>query len=220
LRTNIQFKDIEKTNRTILITSSTPKEGKSTTVANLAITMSQMGSKTLLVDTDLRRPVIHSIFDLKKDNGITNFLVGKSAFEDIIKPTVIDNLYIATCGPLPPNPSEILSSNKMKEFIQTAQRQFNTVLFDSPPIIAVTDAAVLSSMVDGLILVVKAHQTRRDAIKRALSLLESVKAKVYGSLLNSVNIERTYGSYYYYYYYHYYNYYGHDLKRRRKNKVS
>lgn len=220
LRTNIQFKDLEKTNRTILITSSTPKEGKSTTVANLAITMSQMGSKTLLVDTDLRRPVIHSIFDLKKDNGITNFLVGKSAFEDIIKPTVIDNLYIATCGPLPPNPSEILSSNKMKEFIAIAQKQFNTVLFDSPPIIAVTDAAVLSSMVDGLILVIKAHQTRRDAIKRALSLLESVKAKVYGSLLNSVNIERTYGSYYYYYYYHYYNYYGHDLKRRRKNKVS
>jgi tyrosine-protein kinase Etk/Wzc len=220
LRTNIQFKDLEKTHRAILITSSTPKEGKSTTVANLAITMAQMGSKILLVDTDLRRPVIHSIFNLKKDNGITNFLVGNSGFEDIIKPTVIDNLFVVTCGPLPPNPSEILSSNKMKEFIKIAQKQFNTVLFDSPPIIAVTDAAVLSSMVDGLILVIKAHQTRRDAIKRALSLLESVKAKVYGSLLNSVNIERTYGSYYYYYYYHYYNYYGHDLKRRRKSKAS
>lgn len=220
LRTNIQFKDIENTNRAILITSSTPKEGKSTTVANLAITMAQMGSKTLLVDTDLRRPVIHSILDLKKDTGITNYLVGKSQFEDVVKPTVIDNLYVVTSGPLPPNPSEILSSNKMKDFIQRARTEFSTILFDSPPIIAVTDAAVLSSIVDGLILVIKAHQTRRDAIKRALSLLESVKAKVYGSLLNSVNIERTYGSYYYYYYYHYYNYYGHDLKRRRKHKVT
>ena len=220
LRTNIQFKDIENTNRAILITSSTPKEGKSTTVANLAITMAQMGTKTLLVDTDLRRPVIHSIFDQKKDGGITNYLVAKSSFEEVIKPTVIDNLYIVTSGPLPPNPSEILSSNKMKEFIQRARSEFSTILFDSPPIIAVTDAAVLSSIVDGLILVIKAHQTRRDAIKRALSLLESVKAKVFGSLLNSVNIERTYGSYYYYYYYHYYNYYGHDLKRRRKHKVT
>lgn len=220
LRTNIQFKDIENTNRAILITSSTPKEGKSTTVANLAITMAQMGSKTLLVDTDLRRPVIHSIFDLKKDAGITNYLVSKSSFEEVIKSTVIDNLYVVTSGPLPPNPSEILSSNKMKEFIQRARSEFSTILFDSPPIIAVTDAAVLSSIVDGLILVIKAHQTRRDAIRRALSLLESVKAKVYGSLLNSVNIERTYGSYYYYYYYHYYNYYGHDLKRRRKHKVT
>ncbi len=181
--------------------------------------MAQMGTKTLLVDTDLRRPVIHSIFDLRKDKGITNYLLGKCSFEDIINPTVIDNLYVVTCGPLPPNPSEILSSNKMKEFIQRTQAEFDSVLFDSPPVIAVTDAAVLSSMVDGIILVIKAHQTRRDAIKRALSLLESVKAKVYGSLLNSVNIERTYGSYYYYYYYHYYNYYGHDLKRRRKNKV-
>lgn len=220
LRTNIQFKDIEKHNRAILITSSTPKEGKSTTVANLAITLAQMGTKTLLVDTDLRRPVIHSIFDLKKDIGITNYLVSKSSFDDIIKPTVIDNLFVVTCGPLPPNPSEILSSKKMKEFINIAQERFNMILFDSPPIIAVTDAAVLSSMVDGLILVIKAHQTRRDAIKRALSLLESVKAKVYGSLLNSVDIEKTYGSYYYYYYYHYYNYYGHDLRRRKKNKVS
>lgn len=220
LRTNIQFKDIENTNRAILITSSTPKEGKSTTVANLAITMAQMGSKTLLVDTDLRRPVIHSIFDLKKDTGITNYLVGKSPFEDVVKPTMIDNLYVVTSGPLPPNPSEILSSKKMKDFIQKARSEFSTILFDSPPIIAVTDAAVLSSIVDGLILVIKAHQTRRDAIKRALNLLESVKAKVYGSLLNSVNIERTYGSYYYYYYYHYYNYYGHDLKRRRKHKTT
>lgn len=220
LRTNIQFRDIKNKKRAILITSSTPKEGKSTTVANLAITMAQMGSRTLLVDTDLRRPVIHSIFDLKKDVGVTNFLIGKSSFQEIVKPTMIDNLSAITCGPLPPNPSEILSSDKMKEFIRIARSEFDLILFDSPPIIAVTDAAVLSSLVDGLILVIKAHQTRRDAIKRALNLLESVKANVYGSLLNSVNIERTYGSYYYYYYYHYYNYYGHDLKRRKRNKVT
>lgn len=216
LRTNIQFKNLERNDYAILVTSSTPKEGKSTTVANLAITMAQMGTKVLLVDTDLRRPVIHSIFGLKKDRGITNYLMRKFAFDEIVKSTIVENLYVVTSGPLPPNPSEILSSDAMKEFIVEAREKYDLILFDSPPVIAVTDAAIISTMVDGLILVVKAHQTRRDAVKRAKNLLDSVNSKVFGSLLNGVNIERTYGAYYHYYYYHYYNYYGHDLKRRVK----
>ena len=220
LRTNIQFKNLEKEDRAVLVTSSTPKEGKSTTVANLAITMAQMGSRVLLVDTDLRRPVIHSIFSLKKDKGITNYLMKKFSLEDVVKNTIVENLYVVTSGPLPPNPSEILASKMMREFILQARENYELILFDSPPVIAVTDAAILSTMVDGLILVVKAHQTKREAIKRAKNLLQSVNAKVYGSLLNGVNIQRTYGSYYHYYYYHYYNYYGHDLKRRRRQKVS
>ncbi|NOX37003.1 MAG: polysaccharide biosynthesis tyrosine autokinase [Calditrichaeota bacterium] len=221
LRTNLQFKNIGTGTkaRAVLVTSSAPKEGKSTTVSNLAITMAQMGSRTLLVDTDLRRPVIHSIFNLKKDKGITNYLLGKNTFEDVVKPTIVDNLFIVTSGPVPPNPSEILASDGMREFIQTARENFDMILFDSPPVIAVTDAAVLSAFVDGLVLVIKAHQTQRDAIRRTKHLLDNVNATILGCLLNSVQIEKTYGSYYYYYYYHYYNYYGADLKRRNRLKI-
>ncbi|HQU70976.1 MAG: polysaccharide biosynthesis tyrosine autokinase [Calditrichaeota bacterium] len=215
LRTNIQFQKLQHNQNALMVTSSTPKEGKSTTISNLAITMAQMGSRTLIVDTDLRRPVIHSIFNLKKDKGVTNFLMGKLTFDEVLKPTVVDNLSIITSGPLPPNPSELLSSPEMNEFIRLAREKFDVVLFDSPPIIAVTDAAILSTKVDGLIMVVKAHQTEKNAVKRAKTLLDNVKANIVGCLLNGVNVERTYGSYYYQYY-QYYSYYGHDLKRRSK----
>ncbi len=215
LRTNIQFQQMKVKNKTLMVTSSTPKEGKSTTIANLAITMAQMGGKTLLVDTDLRRPVVHSIFNLKKDRGITNFLMGKSELEDVVKPTFVDNLYIVSSGPLPPNPSELLASEEMDEFIAQARETFDMVLFDSPPIIAVTDAAILSTKLGGVIMVIKAHQTDQNAVRRAKSLLDNVNANIIGCLLNGVNMERSYGSYYYHYYYQYYSYYGHDLKRRK-----
>ncbi len=215
LRTNIQFQQMKLQDKTLMVTSSTPKEGKSTTIANLAITMSQMGSRTLLVDTDLRRPVIHAIFDLSKDRGVTNFLMNKSEFDDIVKPTFVENLYIVSSGPLPPNPSELLASEEMDEFIRQAREKFDVVLFDSPPIIAVTDAAILSTKVGGVILVIKAHQTDQNAVKRAKSLLDNVNAHIIGGLFNGVNLERSYGSYYYHYYYQYYSYYGHDLKRRK-----
>ncbi len=219
LRTNIQFKKKETKKIVGLITSSAPKEGKSTTVANLAITMAQLGSKTALVDTDLRRPVLHSIFNLRKEMGATNFLMGRTNLEDIIKPTFVDNLSVITSGPLPPNPSELLGSDEMRNLIEKLRQNFDMVLFDSPPVIAVTDAAILSTLVDGVVLVIKAHQTHREAIKRAKGLLDNAEANIFGCLLNSISIERTYGTYYYYYYYHYYQYYGHDLKRRKKSKA-
>ncbi len=220
LRTNIQFKTVRngKTGSAILVSSSAPKEGKSTTVANLAITMAQMGSKTLLVDTDLRRRVIHSIFNQHKEKGLTNYLMGKLLFDEVVKDTIVDNLYLVTSGPLPPNPSELLSSPEMKNFLEEARKKFDLILFDSPPVIAVTDAAILSNMMDGLILVVQAHQTQKEAVKRTKALLDNVDAKIIGCLLNGVNIERSYGTYYYYYYYHYYSYYGHDLKRHKRSK--
>ena len=220
LRTNIQFKTMRNgdTGSAILVSSSAPKEGKSTTVANLAITMAQMGSKTLLVDTDLRRPVIHSIFNQHKEKGLTNYLMGKLLFDEVIKDTIVDNLYLVTSGPLPPNPSELISSHEMKNFLEEARKKFDIILFDSPPVIAVTDAAIMSNMMDGLILVVQAHQTQKEAVKRAKALLDNVDAKIIGCLLNGVNIERSYGTYYYYYYYHYYSYYGHDLKRHKRSK--
>ncbi len=217
LRTNIQFKNKKSKNVVTLVTSSAPKEGKSTTVANLAITMAQLGSKTVLIDTDLRRPVIHSIFDMKKERGVSSYLIGSSELDTIIKPTFVENLSIIPSGPLPPNPSELLGSEEMKKLIAELRKKFDAILFDSPPVIAVTDAAILSTMVDGILLVIKAHQTHREAIKRAKTLLDNAEANIYGCLLNGVNIKRTYGTNYYYYYYHYYQYYGHDLKRRKRN---
>ncbi|GAB4332090.1 MAG: polysaccharide biosynthesis tyrosine autokinase [Calditrichia bacterium] len=220
-RTNIQFKHPGKDGDPIvvLVTSSAPKEGKSTTVANLAITMAQLGSKTVLVDTDLRRPVIHSIFSQRKEMGTTNYLLEKATLDDIIKPTFVDNLSIITSGSLPPNPSELLGSGKMKKLIEDLKGRFDAILFDTPPVIAVTDAAILSTLVDGVVLVIKAHQTHREAIKRSKYLLDNAHANIFGCLLNGLNVDRAYGSYYYYYYYyHYYQYYGHDLKRRNKGK--
>jgi tyrosine-protein kinase Etk/Wzc len=219
LRTNIQFQKLRNKETTLMVTSSAPKEGKSTTIANLAITMAQMGSKTLLVDTDLRRPVIHTVFNLNKDKGVTNFLMGKMTFNEIVKPTMVENLSVVTSGPLPPNPSEMLSSEEMEEFVEKSRNNFDLILFDSPPIIAVTDAAILSTKLDGIILVVKAHQTQKTAVERAKNLLDNVNANIVGCLLNSVNIDKAYGAYYHYYYYHYYSYYGHDLKRRKKTNL-
>jgi tyrosine-protein kinase Etk/Wzc len=179
LRTNIQFKNKKNKQLVALITSSAPKEGKSTTVANLAITMAQMGSKTVLIDTDLRRPVIHSIFSMKKDYGVTKFLIGSSELKDIIQKTFVNNLSVIPSGPLPPNPSELLGSEDMKILIEELRKKFDVILFDSPPVIAVTDAAILSTLVDGVVLVIKAHQTHREAIKRAKSLLDNAESNIY-----------------------------------------
>lgn len=208
LRTSIQYARADTPLKSIVVTSPGPQEGKSTTVANLAITIAQMGTKTLLVDTDLRRPVLHSIFNLSRSKGISNYLVGKTELEEVVFKTDIDNLYLMPCGTLPPNPSELLGSKAMKKCVSELKEQFDIILFDSPPIMAVTDAAVLSSEVDGVILVVKAGQTDRNAVIRSYEILRNIPNRILGALLNVVNVEGVYGSYYYYYYHYYY--YGKD----------
>ncbi|MFQ5633013.1 MAG: polysaccharide biosynthesis tyrosine autokinase, partial [bacterium] len=205
-RTNIQFTKIDKPLQTLLVTSPGPGEGKSTTVANLAITMAQMGSKVLLVDADLRRPILHSIFKLDRRIGLTNTLVGRVSVDDAINETEIENLSIMPCGTLPPNPSELLGSAAMKNLIEELKSKFDIVLFDSPPVIAVTDAVVLCNKLDGVVLVVKSGQTDRNAASHAYSLLKNVSTNLLGGLLNGVNVESMYGSYYYYYHYYYYYY--------------
>ena len=216
LRTNIQFSKTDEQVKTILVTSSAPKEGKSTTVANLAITMAQMGLRTVLIDTDLRRPVIHKLFNLDRRIGITNVLVGNTSLEEAIQQTSIDNLNILTCGTLPPNPSELLGSDRMKEHLRELKNRFDIILLDSPPVIAVTDAAVLAPLVDGVLLVVNSGGTQREALIRASELLAHVDARVLGVLLNNIQVNQVYGSYYYYYYYHYY--YGQDGGRKKKRR--
>ncbi len=205
LRTNLQFSKVDQKLNTILITSAGPKEGKSTTAANLAIAMAQTGQKILLIDADLRRPVIHSIFGVPKDEGLTNYLMDALPEEKLFKPTFLSNLFLVTSGVLPPNPSELLASHKMEQTLEQLKKKFDLIIIDSPPVIAVTDAAVLSTKVDGTILIVSAEHTNRDAIVRADSLLKSVNGKLLGALLNGVNVEGMYGSYYYYYYHHYYS---------------
>ena len=219
-RTNIQFARFDTPPRTLLVTSAGPGEGKSTSVANLAITMAQMGTRTLLVDADLRRPVLHSIFEQKKDVGLTNVLLGNTSLEEATHDLEVPNLSLLCCGTLPPNPSELLGSEAMRKLIERFKEHYDVILFDSPPVVAVTDAAVLSTQIDGTILIISSGETTRNAVNRAKSLLSNVQALVLGAVLNNVKVEGRYGSYYYYYYYHYYGPRGSEKKRRKKKRAS
>lgn len=219
-RTNIQFARLDKPPRTLLVTSAGPGEGKSTSVANLAITMAQMGTRTLLVDADLRRPVLHSIFEQRKDIGLTNVLLGNVPLEEAVHDLEVPNLSLLCCGTLPPNPSELLGSEAMRKLVERFKEHYDVILFDSPPVVAVTDAAVLSTQIDGTILIISSGETTRNAVNRAKSLLNNVQALILGAVLNNVKIEGRYGSYYYYYYYHYYGPRGSDKKRRKKKRRS
>lgn len=218
-RTNLQYTKLDRDLKALLVTSPGPGEGKSTSVSNLAITMAQMGSRVLLIDSDLRRPVLHSIFKIDRRVGLSNVLVGRATIEEAVQSTDIENLFVMPCGTLPPNPSELLASAAMTRALEEMKARYDIVLFDSPPIIAVTDAAVLSSRLDGVILVVKAGQTYREAAYRAHTLLKNVNARILGALLNGVQVENMYGSYYYYYHYYYYGKDG-DKKRKGRSRSS
>jgi capsular exopolysaccharide synthesis family protein len=218
LRTNIQFAKADKKVKSALVTSSVPGEGKSTTVANLAITFAQMGAKTLLIDADLRRPVLHGIFGCSRNDGLTNVLVGRSTLEEAIHETRIDGLNLLVSGTLPPNPSELLNSKVMAKLVDKVSSVYDFVLFDTPPVIAVTDAAVLSTNVDGVVLIVKSGETSREVIERSRMLLDKVNANLLGVLVNGVHLSMMYGSYYQYYQYYYYS--GDGRKRRHSRKSN
>lgn len=192
------------------VTSSAPKEGKSTTISNLAITVAQGGQKVLLIDCDLRRPVLHAVFGYNKEPGTTNYLVGRAIVDDIIRTSPIRNLDIITSGTIPPNPSELIGSERMKEFLAEMQKRYDLILIDTPPVIAVTDAQVVSTFVDGMILVLSSGVTQTELAKRSKDLILKVGGKVIGLVLNNFDIYSTYGSYYKYY--RYYNYYYYESK--------
>ena len=206
LRTSMLFTSPDKKVKSILVSSAGPGEGKTTTVANLAITYANLGKKTLLVDTDLRRPVIHKVLDLKKEPGITDYLSGSvSDFSSIIQETEIENLCAVPSGIIPPNPSELLGSGKMVDLIKSLENEWDMILFDSPPLVAVTDATMVSKEIDRIIMVVKVGQTDKKAFDHTITSLRNVNAPLGGVILNAVTHKNSYGSYYYYYqYYHYY----------------
>lgn len=198
LRTNIQFSNIDQQLRMIMVTSSGPGEGKSTTIANLAVVTAEMNKKTLLVDTDLRKPTVHHTFEVANRHGLTTYLAGQSTLDSIIQATRCPNLDVITSGPIPPNPVELLNSKAMEQFIQDIAQRYDQVLFDSPPVIAVTDAQVLATKLDGVILVVDSGATNQDMALKAKQLLENVQAKLLGVVLNNKKVS---GDSYYYYYY-------------------
>ena len=208
LRTNILYSQADKQIKSILVSSPSPGEGKTTTVTNLAITFANMGKRTLLLDTDLRRPVIHNIFGLSKEPGISHYLAGtEEDFNNIIQETDIDNLYVATAGISPPNPSELLGSHKMNELIDLLREEWDMVLLDSPPIVAVTDATMISQGIDAMVLVVKSGETDREAFRRAVKSLQGIHVNLAGVVVNGIS-RRTSKDTYYYYYQYYQHYYG------------
>lgn len=195
LRTNIQFSSLDKPLRTLLATSTAPDEGKSTTIANLAVTMAQSEQRVILVDCDLRRPSLHTLFGLPNEVGLTTLILDQSRSEVALQPTPVAGLSLLTSGPLPPRPADILGSKRMEAVITYLRELADIVLFDTPPVIAVTDAAVLATRVDGVLLVLQAGKTRRDRAREARQLLEKVKANIVGVVLNNAEIEADYGYY-------------------------
>ena len=197
LRTNLDFSSLDKPIKTMLITSAGPEEGKSTVLANLAVTTAQAGRKVILVDCDLRRPTLHNIFNLKNDVGLTTMVVNDAAMESPpLQDTGVEGLQLVSSGPLPPNPSELLGSRRMEEIIAALLERADVVLFDAPPVVAVTDAAVLATKVDGVLLVINAGGTKRDYARAATARLEKVNANLLGAVLNNVRFDVSLHRYY------------------------
>ncbi|MCF7828774.1 MAG: polysaccharide biosynthesis tyrosine autokinase [Candidatus Marinimicrobia bacterium] len=219
LRTNLQYITPDEPLKSILVTSAGPGEGKSTTAANLAITMAQMGNKSILIDADLRRPVAHKIFHQPRTPGLTDVLMQEMSSAEVVKETGIENLEIITSGNLPPNPSELLGSKYMQNLLEELSNKYDRIILDSPPVIAVTDAAVLSTEVTDTMIVVSSGNTDRKALERAKKQISDVGGEIAGSLLNNVRRDNVYGSYYYYYQYYYYSGDG-DKKRKRRHRKA
>jgi capsular exopolysaccharide synthesis family protein len=197
IRTNVQYSSIDKELKTLMVTSSGPAEGKSTTVANLAVVFAQLGKKVLLVDVDLRKPTVHRSFGVNNLFGFTTVLTKQATLASTVLDTEEKDLYILTSGPVPPNPAELLSSKSMEQFIEEAKEQFDYVLFDTPPLLAVADPQILANKVDGSIYVVFSGKTGIDQAKKAKELLENAQSKLVGVVLNHKEVKND--EYYYYY---------------------
>ncbi|QDK70932.1 CpsD/CapB family tyrosine-protein kinase [Lactococcus protaetiae] len=197
IRTNIEFMMVDNNLRTLLVTSAEASAGKSTLIANLAVVFAQQGKKVLLIDADLRKPTTHLTFRVDNKIGLTNVLTRQASLDTALQGTrIAKNLAILTSGPIPPNPSELLSSQIMKDLIATASRNFDVVLVDAPPVVSVTDAQILSRIIDGVVVAACANQTKKEELSRAKRLLEHVQANVLGCVLTQYESEDT--AYYYY----------------------
>ncbi|MFW2390340.1 MAG: GumC family protein [Polyangiales bacterium] len=204
VRTNLMFMSAESPNKTMVVTSANPKDGKTTVATNIAIALAQSGQRVLLVDADLRRPRIHKAFGLDNHTGLTNTLVGDRTLAQVSRDVGIDKLSVVTCGPLPPNPAELLHTQQFSRLLEEAASEYDRVIFDSPPLRAVTDAAILAPQCGGALLVVRSRATTRDAVISAVRSLRDVNANILGGVLNDVEPGRGGQGYLGGGYYHYY----------------
>ncbi len=199
LRTNFQFATLRKPSKTIMITSSLPGEGKTTTAVNFAVTMADLGKRVVIVDTDLRRPNVHRALRMKRGPGLANVLQGEENLSDVILPTQSENLWMISSGRVPPNPSELINSETMTEVLKELQKTFDIVICDAPSALVVTDPVILASRVDSIILVVSVNRTRRETVMRAKKIIETANPKIAGAVLNGLKANSKQHYYYYYY---------------------
>jgi len=200
LRTRLLFAKPEKSIHTLVITSVGPEEGKSFTAGNLAIILAQQRSNTLLVDADLRRGVLHNTFGLQKNSGFTNYLSKGMPLSGVVQQTHIPNLSLISCGSMIPNPSELLGSLQMKRFLDEARRKFDYVIFDTPPLDAATDAVVLGTQVDGMVLVVRAGHSKKNRVKEKVESMSSLPINLLGIVFNGSDSALIKDHYSYYHY--------------------
>ncbi|GMK39902.1 tyrosine protein kinase [Paenibacillus sp. CCS19] len=197
LRTNLKYSESERALKLLMVTSASAKEGKSTTAVNLATVYAQAGQRVLLLDCDMRKPTVHKTFALSNRNGLSQVLSGQSEWVDAVQPTRIKNLQVLTSGPIPPNPSELLDATRMDGLLEQLRERYDMVLIDTPPVLAVSDAQIMATRCDGVLLVVNARGAkRREAIKAREALL-LVQARIVGVALNGTPPKEGYGYYEY-----------------------
>ena len=199
IRTNIEYSNVDQNTKTILVTSSDKNEGKTTTVSNLAVSFANLNKKVLIIDCDLRNASIHKMFKINNIYGLTDILAKDRAVDKCIQKTELENLYVLTAGAIPPNPAEILSSEKMKNLIEDLKNIYDYIFIDTPPIGLVTDAGVLSSFIDGVVLVVKSESVEKKYLEETKKKLDAVDARILGAILNSYKSEQKDYNYYSYY---------------------
>lgn len=197
IRTNIQFSSVDREIRSIVVSSTGPGEGKSTTAANLAVVFAQQGKRVLLVDADLRKPTVHYTFRVENIYGLTRVLMRQVSLTDAVQPSDLEHLDILPSGPIPPNPAELLGSKHMEEFLEEAKAKYDVVIMDTPPVLVVTDAQVLTNRVDASLLVVSSGKTDKDGALKAKELLNAGKGKLIGVVLNGVDQKDSQHYYYY-----------------------
>ena len=214
IRTNIEFSNLDEEIKTIVVTSSQQNEGKSTIIGNLAVSFAGMEDKKILVvEGDLRNPTVHRLFGVSNTFGVTDILTGQKSFENCVNITDVKGLHVLTCGKIPPNPSEMLASRKMRDFINNIKDNYDYVFIDAPPIGIITDAGIISTYVDGTILVVSAGEADIEQVKISKERLDKVNANILGVVLNKYEDESGSNAYYNYYYGH-----NEPVSKRRKNR--
>lgn len=199
LRTNLQFMGLDEPLKSVVITSASPGEGKSTSAANLAVAFAQAGQNTCLVDADLRRPTVAKLFGVDNWIGLTSALISQDGLEGTVQPSRVPGLTLLTSGPVPPNPAELLGSQRMADLLAELEAKFDVVIIDTPPVLAVTDAAILAPKTGGVVLVVRSGEVPRQQVQRAREALETVRARILGVTLSGVKAEGRDGYYYYSY---------------------